>query len=148
MARKLLLTRDRRLAFVETGLERHVHKVDLGANERLLVLGFFALEAVAVLRAAPDRPAAADELGRIEGLAAIDGEGAETLHHEVRAVLEEQREAPAELLFGHPDDAIRSLDGIAIQAPPVGVANDASDELVRLSIGWCFHELLLEAVMR
>ena len=128
--RQLFLASDDRFSFFQARREECLGEVDLGEHERCGVLGFVALETVAVFVSAPDRPAAADEGGGTERLGAVDDERGGTLHDEIHSILDELSHASAELVFRHLDDAV--LNEVAVELAPIGLAHEASDHFVGL----------------
>ena len=126
---ELLLAGDGRLAVLEARRGEHLGEVDSVELERTDVLLFFAREAIAVFRPAPD-------WHEIERLGAVDDERSGTLHGEGKAVVPKRNDTRLNFIVGEAFGA--SLVSFAIQLRFVQI--QATDgKILDLIIGCSFH---------
>src|SRR3989344_4285467 len=136
MANDFLFAGDCCFAILQACREEHLSEVYLGQFQRNSVLGFFAREAVAVFRSAPDCPAPADEGGRIEWLGAVDDERARPLDHEIQTVVQKGDEAT--INFFNRTTLYTFLDCVVINSIQLEI-QDADGDVLRLTKSCSFH---------
>ena len=126
---ELLLAGDNRLVFLKACREEYLSEIDFREPERASVLILLALEAVVVLRSAPD-------WHEIERLGAVDDERSGTLHGEGKAVVPKRNDTRLNFIVGEAFGA--SLVSFAIQLRFVQI--QATDgKILDLIIGCSFH---------
>ena len=126
---ELLLAGDSRLVFLKACREEYLSEIDFREPEQASVLILFALEAVVVLRSAPD-------WHEIERLGAVDDERSGTLHGEGKYVVPKRNDTRLNFIVGEAFGA--SLVSFAIQLRFVQI--QATDgKILDLIIGCSFH---------